>query len=357
VAVPELRKPVFAGQVLVCEDNTLNQEVIGEQLRRVGLEMTLAENGEKGVAAIRERLEKKQPPFDIILMDIHMPVMDGLEATQRIRELGNQAPVIAMTADVSSHNMEIYDSYGMAGYLNKPFVVQELWACLLRFLTPVERVSGEESSPDNPAGLPFLEASFFTAGVINAAVGLQMSGGDRKLYQRLLVEFAQSQQNVWAELTAAADAGNITEAHRLAHTLKNIAALIGAERLPKTAHAIELGLAQGKAAYSASQLAELETDLREVLAELTPFATAREPLKAAAKDAELDRDKARELIKVLEPLLQAANPASLSLLAAVRETLAPWGEKCEQLTRQIDDYEFILAAATLAAIKHELGAQ
>ncbi|UQZ88969.1 hypothetical protein C4J81_07070 [Deltaproteobacteria bacterium Smac51] len=129
-----LEKPSFRGEVLVCEDNFINQEVIREHLTRVGLSMVLAENGAIGVDLVRERLAAGGKPFDLIFMDIHMPVMGGLEAAMKLKEIGNQTPVVALTANVMSDDIENYLQNGMSGYLGKPFIAHELWACLNKFL-------------------------------------------------------------------------------------------------------------------------------------------------------------------------------------------------------------------------------
>jgi len=139
----ELAKPLFFGDVLVCDDNPMNCQVICEHLRRVGLKPFIAENGKVGVDRVRKRMRRdsKKPPkkqFCLIFMDIHMPVMDGLEATEEILELETGVPIIALTANVMSHDLERYKKIGMNDNLGKPFTSQELWYLLLKYLEPIE---------------------------------------------------------------------------------------------------------------------------------------------------------------------------------------------------------------------------
>jgi CheY-like chemotaxis protein len=124
----------FKGEVLLCEDNDMNQQVLCEHLKKVGIKADIAENGREGYNMVRCRHEKGEKPYDLIFMDIHMPVMDGLEATRLIMELNTGVPIVAMTANVMAHDRELYLKAGMKDCLGKPFRVQELYSFLARYL-------------------------------------------------------------------------------------------------------------------------------------------------------------------------------------------------------------------------------
>jgi signal transduction histidine kinase/CheY-like chemotaxis protein len=124
----------FKGEILLCEDNHMNQQVFSENLKRVGLRADIAENGREGFNMVRRRHEKGEKPYDLIFMDIHMPVMDGLEAATLISELKTDTPIIAMTANVMSHDRELYEKSGMIDSVTKPFKTHELMACLTKYL-------------------------------------------------------------------------------------------------------------------------------------------------------------------------------------------------------------------------------
>ena len=134
--VKKLDKPTFVGEVLVCEDNQMNQKVIIEHLKRVGLNVEMAENGLEGINKVHIRLKKDMKPFDLILMDIHMPVMDGIEAAPKIIKLGTGTPIVALTANIMTSDRDLYKNAGMIDYIGKPFTSQELWRCLLKHLKP-----------------------------------------------------------------------------------------------------------------------------------------------------------------------------------------------------------------------------
>jgi CheY-like chemotaxis protein len=122
------------GEILLCEDNQMNQQVFCENLKRVGLKADIAENGREGYNMVRRRHERGEKPYDIIFMDIHMPIMDGLEAAALITELKTGSPLVALTANVMSHDKDLYEKSGMKDSVTKPFRTQELLDCLARYL-------------------------------------------------------------------------------------------------------------------------------------------------------------------------------------------------------------------------------
>ena len=133
----EIEKPNFDGEILVCEDNNMNQFVIKEHLARIGINTVIAENGKVGVEKVRERMKSGERMFDIIFMDMHMPVMDGFEASAEILSLNVNVPMVAMTANIMAEDLEVYKASGMPDCLSKPFTSQELWRCLLKYLKPL----------------------------------------------------------------------------------------------------------------------------------------------------------------------------------------------------------------------------
>jgi len=133
----EIEKPTFDGEILVCEDNNMNQFVIKEHLARIGINTVIAENGKIGVEKVKERLQSGERMFDIIFMDMHMPVMDGFEASAAILSLNVDVPMVAMTANIMAEDLEVYKASGMPDCLSKPFTSQELWRCLLKYLKPL----------------------------------------------------------------------------------------------------------------------------------------------------------------------------------------------------------------------------
>ena len=133
----KINKPTFEGEILLCEDNVMNRQVICEHLARVGLKTFVAVNGRIGVDFVKSRAESGRKQFDLILMDMHMPEMDGVEATSIINGMNLDIPIVAITANIMSSDKDLYEEIGMKGFVGKPFTSQELWQCLMKFFKPV----------------------------------------------------------------------------------------------------------------------------------------------------------------------------------------------------------------------------
>ena len=319
----DFKKPIFEGEVLVCEDNAMNQQVICEHLARVGLKAVIAENGKEAVETVKSRMQdpgnKKQ--FNLIFMDIHMPVMDGLEAAAKIIALAPCIPIVAMTANIMSDDMEVYQNSGMSDYVGKPFTSQELWFCLLKHFTPVKWQSGLES---------------------------QDTQVESDLRHSLIRDFVKDNRNKCTEIADAIAAGDINLAHRMAHNLKSNAGHLGRIRLQSVAAAIEQHLctpAAGDMLIGESMQAlqtELSVTLSQLAAELgTDFA------HRSKQEPPLDPDAARELLGTLEPLLKTGNPECLKLINDIRRI--PGSN--EELVQHIENFDFEQAFAAFSKLK------
>jgi len=330
----ELEKPVFEGEVLVCEDNVMNQQVIHEHLTRLGLRTVIAGNGQEAIDIVRRRLEKdKNPydiifmkdgkPFDLIFMDIHMPVMDGLEAASKLSALGLNTPIIAMTANIMTSDREQYKALGMNDCVGKPFTSQELWHCLLKYLTPVDRKTVPQSSQDE---------------------------ADAQLQKMLRAHFLKQYKRKFAEIVVAIEVGDIKLAHRLVHTLKGNAGQLGKTRLQELARGIEEMLRRGELSEAADQLMPLEAELKKVLEEFTQLSLKENVALALPADANVNfsRENALKLAKKLEPLLKSGNPECLKHIEDI--SAIPGSAK---LIQQMEDFDFELALITLAELKEE----
>jgi len=318
-AFKDLKKPMFSGEVLVFEDNAMNQQVISEHLERVGLKSVIAKNGKIGVDMIKNRLDNNEKLFDLILMDIHMPVMDGLEASAKITALGIETPIIAMTANVMANDREIYNEAGMNDIVGKPFTSQELWRGLMKFLTPVDIHK---------------ESSFANEQI------------EENIRKKLINHFVKNNKNKFEEIHNAINAKDIVLAHRLTHTLKSNAGQLNKTLLQQAAEVVEENLKNGENNVTKNQLDVLKLELSEVLTELEPL-IEDEPHQSA-EDVIIDISSLRKLFGTLEPLLDDSNPDCLSY---VDELLHIPG--CEELIKQIEDFEFQLASKTLIKLKKE----
>ena len=315
-----LSKPTFEGEVLVCEDNVMNQQVMNEHLVRVGLKAVMAENGKVGLELVKKRKENNEKQFDLIFMDMHMPVMDGLEASAKIMELNTGIPIVALTANVMSQDRELYKTIGMVDYVGKPFTSQELWHCLTRFFTPINWKTEDKN---------------------------QFAKIENELHQKLIINFANNNRNKFNEIKEAISLNDIKLAHRLAHTLRGNAGQLKKTALQKAAEDVETRLKDNINDVTSEQMAALEKELNIVLAEFELI--VNKTVSAAAIES-LDNAAAKLLLDELEPVLKAGNTKSLTYIDKLRMISGS-----EELIQQIEGFKFKPAMETLAELKKKLG--
>jgi CheY-like chemotaxis protein len=348
----KLKKPTFSGEILLCEDNAMNQQVICEHLARVGIKTVVAWNGKIGVDMVRGRMLSGEKQFDLVFMDMHMPVMDGLEASTRILKLNANIPVIAMTANVMSDDRELYRKNGLQDCVGKPFTSQELWRCLLKYFKPIS-FEGGESQADG--GARFRENKILEKdGMLEA---------DLEFIKSLKLTFLRNNKNKFDEITKAIRENEIYAAHRLAHTLKGNAGHIDMNDLQKAANDVEQMLKDGKNLVTKAQMNILENELTSALSRLELELTQEqdeENKKSQGQTAEtkvLDAQSAQEIFSELEGLLKMGSPDSLKFIDKLRQ-LHGNNDAVEQLKNKlinnIEDFIFESAIDVLNELKNTL---
>jgi two-component system sensor histidine kinase/response regulator len=255
-------------RALLVEDNEINQQVARELMEGVGIVVDIAGNGREAV----ERLEAAADPlpYDVVLMDIQMPEMDGFQATARIRAQPRFAglPIVAMTAHATVEERQQCVAAGMADHVTKPIDPSALYDALARF-RPGGVTSVQPSAPAaaHPADdLPATEE-------LDAAQGLRRVAGNRALYLKLLRQFATEQADAAEKVRESLDRRDGKQAVHLAHTVKGVAGNLAAGPVQAAAGALEKALRDGVAparvealrARLAEALDRLVTALRPVL--------------------------------------------------------------------------------------------
>ncbi len=219
-------------RLLLVEDNHLNQLVASEILTRAGASIIVAGNGQ-------EALDMLDANFDAVLMDIQMPVMDGLEATRRIRAQAEYSglPIIAMTANVMGRDVEACLEAGMSDHVGKPIDVADLITTIQHWTRAMPSAGDiAEKTAADKASLPCLD--------IQAA--LVLLGGDEALYFMALGMFADEYSKIMSRLQDAIREGKREEAFREAHTLKGVAGSMGAKAMQMHALSLETAIKQGE---------------------------------------------------------------------------------------------------------------
>ncbi len=224
-------RDTFAGtRVLVVEDNRANQEVAIGMLERLGCEAVVAADGLECLDKLREQR------FDLILMDCHMPRMDGFEATRRIREMNaafSAVPVVAMTANVQKSAMEQCQAAGMNDYLSKPIKLGVLREALGRWLTQEETAPAAASVPAT------LSQRNGSNTVVDKAFLDDLRQQIGEAADRMVGLFLEDLPGYIEELRTAAEAQDMAGISRVAHTLKGASGNVGANRLAQRALALE----------------------------------------------------------------------------------------------------------------------
>ncbi len=220
-------------RILLVEDNEINQEIAYEVLKAAQLEVDIANNGQEAVDAV----EKQK--YSLILMDVQMPIMDGLEATRRIRAAGYRMPIIAMTAHAMLDDKETSLSAGMNAHLTKPLEPMALFATI-NSLLPTRNSAPKKESTVKPTTAPMRKNKLpESIEGFNLISGLATVGGNETLYASLLVKFADRYATVNEDISACLQRNDLETAVRHAHTVRGIAANLGAEALAEAAATLE----------------------------------------------------------------------------------------------------------------------
>ena len=232
-------------RVLLVEDNELNREVALGLLEDAHLSIDLAENGEVAVQMVGEN------KYDLVLMDMQMPVMDGITTTKVIRSDPRlrTLPIVAMTANVMATDRENCIAAGMNDHVAKPIDPDELFAVLLRWIKPrnggIPAIPVATSAPNFPATAKPPDSNPLEIAGVDTKSALRRTGCNRKRYESLLRKFAQPSAGGIEEIRAALASGDTPTAVRAAHSLKGAAANLGATSLAEVAAKAEDALSTG----------------------------------------------------------------------------------------------------------------
>ncbi|PQA77893.1 response regulator [Rhodoferax sp. TS-BS-61-7] len=354
-----LLAPLRGARVLVVEDNDLNQQIAQELLSDAGFVVDVADNGRIAVDKVVAAMAA-QAPYDIVLMDMQMPVMDGVSATEEIRQDARHAelPIVAMTANAMQVDRDRCLAAGMNDFVTKPIDPDALWQALARWIRPraglgqasvlvgatgqsLEAVlpapfaSGSETIPRDIAGL-------------DTQLGLRRVMGKEALYLSLLRKFVAGNQAGLEPLVQALEAGDRATAERMAHTLKGVAGNIGASDLQAAMAKVERALHDQEPAAQVQDLMDKPRSLlTQLLADLgaalppdvaVPDSTAVDPEQLAAASHQLaalladDDSEAADVLRQHAALLRAA-----------------WGPGFRAVEAAVDAFDFEAALQALNA--------
>jgi CheY-like chemotaxis protein/HPt (histidine-containing phosphotransfer) domain-containing protein len=349
-AMPESEsdQPDLAGgKVLLAEDNEINQEIANEWLTSWNLEVIVANNGAEAVNLLRTE------NVDVVLMDMQMPVMDGYEATRKIRQELHlqQLPIIAMTAHALQGDREKCLEAGMNDYITKPIDPQLLLAALQIWMDPVqERIS--QSSPKQPG--KSLTADFTNVKIpgISIESGLYKANHNQVLYQKLLRSFEKDFKDTADRIAEKIRQGQNIEARQLAHSIKGVSGNIGAQKLFDAARDVEDTIVAGQFTLDCNIWNDFSESLAEVIKGIGSFLTpAIQTETILPIESSISRNEMIHILERIMVLLEEDLVMARTLLEDNLSNLTFYmkAETIESINQSIDDFDIDSALLLLQA--------
>jgi polar amino acid transport system substrate-binding protein len=259
---------IRGAHVLLVEDNEINQQIAQEMLASFGVSVTLAENGEEALACLLKE------NFDGILMDMQMPVMDGITATREIRKnsLWANLPILALTANVYISQQNELLAAGMNDHIGKPIDPDQLLATLAKWVRPgkttvVETIAPTPKSTES-VKLPELPG-------VKVAESIRRIGGNVVLYYALIEKFRTNQKDVVPNIRAALASSDLKTSERLVHTLRGVSGSLGAETLQKLAEQAEKSIHNNELVGLESLLDQIEIEIDILIKNIKQCLSAR----------------------------------------------------------------------------------
>jgi CheY-like chemotaxis protein len=332
------------------EDNELNQEVAMGLLEPAHMSIDLAENGEVAVQMVSRH------DYDLVLMDMQMPVMDGVAATKAIRSNPrfSDLPIIAMTANAMDADREISRQAGMNDHVSKPIDPDAMFGTIMRWIKPrhaepsepqAQKVEG--ASSQNLACLPEIDG-------VDVKDGLKRVGGNSRLYRELLMKFAAKHSDAGLLISDALHIGNRNAAERIAHTVKGVAGNIGIKPVQFAAEKLEKAIRVSDPAvdtmlHDFTSVLRTQIDAIEQALPLETLAIEIEPRKS------FDPIAASHEITRLRSQLKASDGDSEETFRTLRNVLGNQVEKArlDALGADVSNFDFTQALLKLDEIVKE----
>lgn len=328
------------GNVLLVEDHEINQAVAQEFLHSVGIIADTASNGVEAIEALKDK------DYDLVLMDLQMPVMDGLHATAIIRQDARhqELPIVAMTAHAMEGDRERCLATGMNDHISKPIDPDLFVTMLQQWLEPAPRKQHQTLATQQ------LQDRLEHVGGIDLEWGIERVGGNRPLYFNLLTSFYHKHCNDYHAIKHALIEHDFDRALRLTHTLRGVAGNIGARLFEKDAAELESLLRysrqSGQQVLAGILWQRFCESFRLVFANLGRSElikqqgnrTSGQPDSRASLAQQVKPDDAQQTLKKLEALLQAGDASAQQEVAAVQTLLSQ--ELAIKLGELVDEFEF-----------------
>lgn len=342
-------KSISGAKVLLVEDNEINQQVALELLKNIQLSADTANNG-------KEALEKvRSTAYDAILMDIQMPVMDGLTSARNIRDMGKTMPIIAMTADAMEEARRKSQQAGMDDYITKPVNPIELYQALVKWIPQQASQIEHKSATSDAVEIKFPEQALPGLNIHDALARLN---GNGELYIKLLKKFITDHSVLVTELRDSLEKNDLDTATRLAHSMKGIAGNLGATELARCATVTERVLRDNALKDINGLLDEFQQSLSAVLDSVNRVISSNEQAKSndLLPSSRMDLSDMNALLADLNHALDDDLSEAINLADTLDKALV--GAEVQNLSRELvtslDVFDIDLAAQLIEKITASL---
>jgi signal transduction histidine kinase/CheY-like chemotaxis protein/HAMP domain-containing protein len=345
-------------RILLTEDNEMNQQVATELLESAGATVTIANHGAEAVKILKEG--SQPPPFDIVLMDLQMPVMDGFTATRLLRSdpRFKDLPILAMTAHALVEERQRCLEAGMNDHLTKPIDPEVMFATLKRWAKP-HPVESAPAPMEAPAVKPSAAEEIVLPEIegIDQPSGLKRVAGNRRLYKSLLEQFVNKHADTGEQIAAALRSGDRELASRIAHTLKGVSGNLAIGSVQRAAGQMEDAIRE-KGAPEPAALEEFGAIVRQMAESIKQGLSKIAPVPSAAGNGKpFDAGAASRAIARLKALIEANDGDAAGALQAVEDALGTAVEKpqIDTLRNALNDFDFEAALSGLGGIAKQCG--
>ena len=341
---------VRGARILLVEDNEINQDVATELLEQQGFQVKAAVNGRDALVQLNAEF------FDLVFMDLQMPIMDGYEATRLIRATPKlqDIPIIAMTAHAMANEAEKCLAAGMNHHLPKPVDPELLYASLVRWIKPREGLGSKNTNKETVAFThPFSEIQG-----LDSEAGLVRLDGNADMYRKLLCKFRNQNHNTAAALRSYAASGSCAEIRSLVHNIKGVVGNLGANGVYKSAQQLELSIEKAGADSMVGDFIEELCRLLTGIDKVFPQdVSAKKP--TFSEHQPIDACQVRLLLEKVDYSLEReynAVPAMIEELESILHGTALYGA-FHYLKEYVDNFETDEAKAAIAAMLKQLAGE